>query len=108
MASDSDTAEIVLITAHDLRWLAFALRNVQTRTVLETVARQAMYVAFDLLLEKEPKQPEYVVAFSLDQAFLALWAANEGRCRDCEEWLTRGRMQRKFHELTGTQGVNGL
>lgn len=108
MASNTDTAEIVRIKLADLRWLTFAIRNVQTRTPIESKTRQELIAYLEVTFENNPQMPEFAFAFTQQQSQILLWSANEGRCRDCEEMLIRGRMQRTFTEATGIKGVNDV
>ena len=109
MATDSDTVEFVRIKHADLQWLAFAVRNVQTRNDDEVATRINIVVRFDLMLKcNSPKDtPEFVVSLTQPEALICLFAANEGRCRTCDELLIRGRLQQAFNEYTGGHwGVN--
>lgn len=106
--STSDTSTIVRITSRDLQWLVFAVRNVQTRNAGEMAVRGELTARFDTALEENPQLPEFVFGLVPLQLRICLWAANEGNCRDCEEMLIRGRMQRTFQEACGVPGVNGL
>jgi hypothetical protein len=107
MASETDTAELVRITHVDLQWLVFAVRNVQTRCAGEMAVRTSLISRFDIALENNPTMPEFHLSFTKPEALICLFAANEGRCRTCDEMLTRGRMQRVFNEYTGGHwGVN--
>lgn len=108
MATDSDTSVIVRITIRDLQWLVYAVRIVQTRNAGEMATRAELIARFDKAIEENPSMAEFAFGLVPDQLRICLWAANEGRCRDCEEMLIRGRMQRTFNEACGINGVNGM
>lgn len=98
------------ITLNDLQWFVFAVRNVQTRSAGESTTRTALISRFDEMMDGyEPTAP-YVfdIPFSQDQLRICAWAASEGRCRDGDEMLIRGRLRQMFNEACGIQGVNGL
>lgn len=108
--ANTDTSVIVRITLRDLQWLVFAVRNVQTRNAGEAAMRGELVARFDEMIERAEAEmyEQFAPAFTPPQARLCAWAANEGRCRDSEEMLTRGRMQRTFNEACGINGVNGM
>lgn len=96
MAHDTDTAEIITITATELRWLTFAVRNLQTRTAGETSARHEVITRFEVAIEENPRLESFAMAFDPWQVLMLLWAVQEGRCRDGDERLIRGRLQERF------------
>jgi hypothetical protein len=87
---------MLTIRATDLDWLMHAVDNVQTRTPDEATLRQGLIGRFYVALNENPRLPEFVMAFTPDQALLLTWAVKEGRCRNGDEWLTRGRLQGMF------------
>lgn len=106
MATDTDTAEILVIKAADLQWLLYAVRNVQTRDASESVRRQDLVTRIGVVLDENPRLVEFALSFSPAELLLLAWSANEGRCRTSDERLIKGRMQRVFDEASGQHGVN--
>jgi hypothetical protein len=98
--------DTVSIRFADLRWLTFALQSMQTRNHAEQKLRLSLIARFDDAIVPNPTMPEFALSFTREQMMLCLWAANEGRCRDGDEMLTRGRMQRTFTAAAQVQGVH--
>jgi hypothetical protein len=97
-----DMLETIRIPVADLRWLTWAIRNVQTRSPAEGTTRQMLIVQFDTAVENNPAQPEFAMVFTRTQAALLLWSVQEGRCRDGYERLIWGRLRERFEKLAGT------
>lgn len=111
MSEEIQSVTTLRITLNDLRWFVFAVRNVQTRSAGESATRMALISRFDEMIDvlvlPDSKEP-LDIHFSQDQLRICAWAANEGRCRDGDEMLTKGRLRQMFNEACGIQGVNGL
>jgi hypothetical protein len=111
MSEEVQSVTTLRITLNDLRWFVFAVRNVQTRSAGETATRMALISRFDEMIDSTiaPNMREPLdIPFSQDQLRICVWAANEGRCRDGDEMLIKGRLRQMFNEACGIQGVNGL
>lgn len=111
MSEEIQLVTTLRITLNDLRWFVFAVRNVQTRSAGETATWMTLISRFHEMLDSvivpDGKWP-IEIPFSQDQLRICAWAANEGRCRDGDEMLIRGRLRQMFNEACGIQGVNGL
>lgn len=102
MASDTDTAEIIMMTPAELSWLYHALGSFYPRNNHESRTRAELR---DSIVDTQHGNlPEYAVPFTAGELIVARWAAEDGYCRD-DERLIRGRLRERFDKAMGVKGV---
>ena len=103
MASETDTAEIIMLTPVEMRWLYHALGSFHARSNAESKCRATFR---DTIMDMQHGNlAEYAVPFTAGELMVARWAAEDGRCRD-DERLVRGRLRERFDKAMGVKGAS--
>ena len=98
MASDTDTAEIVMLTPAELSWLYHALESFHARSNFESRCRASLRDSIEDM--RYGNLAEYAVPFTAGELIVARWAAEDGACRG-DERLVRGRLRERFEKVLG-------